>query len=224
MCWRSRSGCILLALRKLSTMCNYSRRLGVLVERDEGATDRELQQCLQALEGARALRERSLEQAIVRLRRQRAARVRSHNLIGKSPRMQAFFELIDSLGYTTAPVLIEGETGTGKQQVARAIHEASVHRPGRFIALGCAVQGLAPALQEGMALAQHGSLYLGELGNLPSPLQTCVVTWLRESCHDVRLLAGSSKSLQRLTRQGVVLAELWDCVQAFRIALPPLRQ
>jgi DNA-binding NtrC family response regulator len=205
-------------------MYDHSRRLGGLVVRDEGATDRELQQCLQALEGARALRERSLEQEIVRLRRQRAARVRSHNLIGKSPRMQALLELVDSLGYTTAPVLIEGETGTGKQQVARAVHEASVHRPGRFIAIGCAVQPVAPALQESMARAQHGSLYLGELGSLPSPLQSCVLSWLQEGSHDVRLLAGSSKSLQRLMSQGVVLPELWDCLQPFRIALPPLRK
>jgi two-component system response regulator AtoC len=190
---------------------------------DDDAISKQLQGCLQALYGARALREQSLEEEIVRLRRQWFARFSCHNLLGKNPRMQGLFEVIDQLGSIAAPVLIEGEAGTGKQQLACAIHEASVQRPGRFIAIRCAGQPTLE-LQTGLALAQHGSLFLGEIGNLPTSLQSTVVTWLREGGNQVRLLAGSRKPLQRLARQGVVAQEIWNCFRAVRIALPPLRQ
>src|SRR5437588_1173821 len=73
----------------------------------------------------RALRERALQDEVVYLREQLQQRYSFHNILSKNPRMHAVFELISNVADTTATVLIEGETGTGKEQVARAIHQAS---------------------------------------------------------------------------------------------------
>src|SRR5690606_20092688 len=87
----------------------------------------------------RALRERMLRDEVAALREQVHGRHTFLNVLSKSPKMYDVFELISHVADTTSTVLICGETGTGKEQVARAIHEASVEqRPGQFVAVNCA--------------------------------------------------------------------------------------
>jgi DNA-binding NtrC family response regulator len=99
----------------------------------------------------RALRERTLQDEVAFLREELQDRYSFHNILSKNPRMHAVFELINNVAQTTATVLIEGETGTGKEQVARAIHQAAhgtsppPHRagagggrPGPLVAINCA--------------------------------------------------------------------------------------
>src|SRR5439155_4156538 len=87
----------------------------------------------------RALRERALRDEILELREQMRERYSFQNILSKSPQMHAIFELISNVAQTTTTVLLEGETGTGKELVARAIHEASARtRPGPFVAVNCA--------------------------------------------------------------------------------------
>src|SRR5262249_27912906 len=87
----------------------------------------------------RALRERSLQDEILHLREQMQQRYAFENIISKNPQMHAIFELISNVATTTTTVLIEGETGTGKELIARAIHHTSARlRPGPFIAINCA--------------------------------------------------------------------------------------
>src|SRR5262249_14861976 len=87
----------------------------------------------------RATRERGLQDEVVQLREQLRSRFGFQNLFSKSPRMNAVFELIQNVAATTTTVLIEGETGTGKEQVARAIHEGSAaQRSGKLVAVNCA--------------------------------------------------------------------------------------
>src|SRR5262249_4792995 len=86
----------------------------------------------------RALRERALQDEVVHLRDQLQSRYSFHNILSKNPRMHGVFELINNLAHTNATVLIEGETGTGKEQVARAIHLASSLRNGPMVAVNCA--------------------------------------------------------------------------------------
>jgi len=87
----------------------------------------------------RALRERVLQDEVAQLRERLSQDYKLHHVLSKSPRMHAVFELIKNVAGTTTTVLIEGETGTGKEMVARAIHEASAaHRSGEFIAINCA--------------------------------------------------------------------------------------
>ena len=86
----------------------------------------------------RVLRERRLQDEVANLRDQLHKQYSFHNIISKSPRMHAVFELISNVAQTSTTVLIEGETGTGKEQVARAIHQASQERTGPLIAVNCA--------------------------------------------------------------------------------------
>jgi len=87
----------------------------------------------------RALRERSLQDEVSSLRRQLHDQHRFLNVLSKNPRMLEIFELITHIARTNATVLIEGETGTGKEQIARAIHEASGDlRSGQMVAINCA--------------------------------------------------------------------------------------
>src|SRR5947209_11252663 len=86
----------------------------------------------------RALRDRALQDEVAMLRAQLQSRFQFHNVLSKNPRMHAAFELIANVAHTTTTVLIEGETGTGKEQVARAIHQASVGRTGPLVAVNCA--------------------------------------------------------------------------------------
>jgi two-component system response regulator AtoC len=89
----------------------------------------------------RALRERTLQDEVASLREQLQGRYSFQNMLSKSPRMHAVFELINHLAQTATTVLIEGETGTGNEQVARALHQASPVRTGPLVAINCA--GLA---------------------------------------------------------------------------------
>src|SRR5579862_5143215 len=85
----------------------------------------------------RALRERRLQDELAYLRQRMQTQYAFQNVLSKNPRMHAIFELITNVGPTTTTVLIEGETGTGKEQVARAIHQASSNRTGPLVAINC---------------------------------------------------------------------------------------
>jgi DNA-binding NtrC family response regulator len=87
----------------------------------------------------RALRERALQDEVVALRAQLQGRHSFQNVISRSTRMAEVFDLINNISDTTSTVLIIGETGTGKEQIAQAIHQASApHRSGSMIAVNCA--------------------------------------------------------------------------------------
>src|SRR5262245_44791063 len=86
----------------------------------------------------RALRERALQDEVTALRQQRGSQHSFQNVLSRSRKMIDVFELISHIADTNATVIINGETGTGKEQVARAIHQASaVHRTGPFVAVNC---------------------------------------------------------------------------------------
>src|SRR5262249_54476458 len=134
----------------------------------------------------RALRERQLLDEVVYLREQLQDRYSFHNILSKNPRMHKIFELISNVAHTTTTVLVEGETGTGKEQVARAIHQASTHRTGPLIAVNCAAlpENLLESELFGhekgaftsavgqrrgrFELADGGSIFLDEVGDIPA--------------------------------------------------------
>ncbi len=87
----------------------------------------------------RAIQERGLLDEVLSLRQQMQEQYSFQNIISKSPQMLGIFELIQNVAHTTTSVLIEGATGTGKEMIAKAIHQASAHiRPGPFVAVNCA--------------------------------------------------------------------------------------
>jgi DNA-binding NtrC family response regulator len=201
----------------------------------------------------RALRERSLQDEVTYLREMLQDRFAFHNILSKNPRMHAVFELINNVAHTNTTVLIEGETGTGKEQVARAIHQASCSRTGPLVAVNCAA--LPETLLESelfghekgaftsavgqrkgrFEMANGGTLFLDEVGDVPMPMQAKLLRVLQERrferiggtqsiAVDVRVLAATNRSLQRLVKLGKFREDLYYRLNVVKIDLPPLRE
>ena len=175
-------------------------------------------------------------------------------LLGHSPKMQEIFELLPVLAHTDSSVLITGETGTGKDILAEAIHQAS-RRRGKypFIKVNCgalpeslleselfghargAFTG-AHADKHGMfQLAQGGTIFLTEIGDLPLPLQVKLLTVLddreffplgsqKKIRVDVRLITGTHHDLKQLVQEGRFREDLFFRLNVLRVHLSPLRE
>ncbi len=201
----------------------------------------------------RALRDRRLQDEVLQLRTQLQKQYSFYNVLSKNPRMHALFELISNVGPTSTTVLIEGETGTGKEQVARAIHQASTNRPGPLVAINCAA--LPEALLESelfghekgaftsavgqrkgrFEMADTGTIFLDEVGDVPPAMQAKLLRVLQERRFervggtesievDVRVVAATNRSLLRLVKQGKFREDLYYRLNVVRISLPTLRE
>src|SRR5581483_1864789 len=138
------------------------------------------------------------QEEVEALRERLHERYSFHNILSKSPKMHAVFELIGRVADTSTTVLIEGETGTGKEVVAHAIHEASPARTGPFVAVNCAA--LPETLLESelfghekgsftsavgqrkgrFELAHGGTIFLDEVGDVPATMQSKLLRVLQE--------------------------------------------
>jgi DNA-binding NtrC family response regulator len=201
----------------------------------------------------RALRERTLQDEVIYLREQLQSRYAFHNILSKNPRMHTVFELINNVAHTTATVLIEGETGTGKEQVARAIHLASHLRSGPIVAVNCAAlpENLLESELFGhekgaftsaigqrrgrFEIADGGTIFLDEVGDIPASMQAKLLRVLQERKFervggtetievDVRVIAATNRSLQRLVKKGTFREDLFYRLNVVKIDLPPLRE
>jgi DNA-binding NtrC family response regulator len=202
----------------------------------------------------RALRDRALRDEVLYLREQlqQHDRCAFQGVLSKNPKMHQIFELISNLGHTSSTVLIEGETGTGKEIVARAIHTVSEHRKGPLIAINCAAvpetlleselfgheKGAftsAVAQRQGrFELADGGTLFLDEVGDVPAAMQAKLLRVLQERRFervggtesievDVRVVAATNRSLRKLVKQGKFREDLYYRLNVVKIDLPPLR-
>ena len=175
------------------------------------------------------------------------------DIIGKSPEIQAVFQQIQELARVDSTVLIEGETGTGKELVARAIHRASHRQQGPFIAVNCA--GLTESLvasqlfghkrgaftgavsdQQGLfEAAEEGTLFLDEIGDVPLSIQISLLRVLQEReitrlgesklrKINVRVIAATHHNLATDVQSGQFRADLLYRIRVGRILLPPLRE
>jgi DNA-binding NtrC family response regulator len=186
------------------------------------------------------------------LRRLLDERGRFHDLVGRSDEIQLVVRLVQQVGPTDLTVVIEGETGTGKELVARAIHRESARRDGPFIAINCA--GLSEELAASQLFghrrgaftgavsdtagmfeaARRGTLFLDEIGELPLRVQTTLLRALDERAVlrigetqprpvDVRIVAATNRELATEVAQGRFRADLLYRIRVGRIHLPPLR-
>ena len=199
----------------------------------------------------RALRERTLQDEVAALREQLMGRHTFQNVLSKSPHMLEIFDLIGHIATTTTTVLIEGETGTGKEQVARAIHQASSGtRKGLLVAINCAA--LPETLLESELLghekgsftgattqrkgrfeqANGGTLFLDEVGDIPMSMQVKLLRVLQERRFervggtdsievDVRVIGATNRPLQRLVKEGKFREDLFYRLNVVKIDLPP---
>jgi len=182
-----------------------------------------------------------------------APRVSGQRLIGDSPAMQEVFRTIGRLSRTAINVLITGETGAGKEVVARALHEHSPRAAGAFVAINTAAipaELLESELfghERGAFTGAHarragrfeeaagGTLFLDEIGDMPLPLQTRLLRVLAEGDYyrvggrdllsaDVRIIAATHQDLEAKVAAGSFREDLYHRLNVINIALPPLRE
>jgi DNA-binding NtrC family response regulator len=196
----------------------------------------------------RAIHHKRILQKTDELKRELTLRGVLGDLVGASPAMQEIFSAIRQVGPTSAPVLICGETGTGKDLVAREIHKCSPRGDGPFVAINAA--GLPESLIESELFghekgaftgamqrsagcfeqAHGGTLFLDEIGEMPPSMQPKLLRVLEdlkvrrlggksEIPVDVRVLAATSQAVETHLRQ-----ELYYRLSVFQIVLPPLRE
>ncbi|HQT59788.1 MAG TPA: sigma-54 dependent transcriptional regulator [Acidiphilium sp.] len=173
-------------------------------------------------------------------------------MVGQSASMRRLFELIRRFAPVDAPVLITGETGTGKELAARAIHDRSNARDGRFVAINCAAlpAGLiaselfgyekgaftgATARRIGLVeMAAGGSLFLDEIGDLPMDLQGHLLRFLQEGqifrlggrepvSVRTRVIAATHVDLRRAIGEGRFREDLFYRLNVLQLEIPPLR-
>lgn len=201
----------------------------------------------------RALASRRLEAENVHLRQQLDRKFGLDNIVGAAPAMQQLFETIRQVAPTRATVLITGETGTGKELIAHAIHNLSPRRSGPFVAVHAAA--LSSTLLESelfghekgaftgaverrigrFELADGGTLFLDEIGEIEPAMQVKILRVLEERAFervggsktlhvDVRLIAATNKDLKKLVSEGKFRDDLFYRLSVVTVQLPPLRQ
>ena len=175
------------------------------------------------------------------------------DLIGSSARFRAVLDEINMVAPVDSAVLIQGETGTGKEVIARAIHNASPRRNNRFVAVNCAAipstlleselfghergafTGAVTQRIGRFQAADHGTLFLDEIGDLPLELQPKLLRILQEKQFerlgsgfsfqvDVRVIAATNQDLWHMVQEGKFRADLYYRLNVFPITLPPLRE
>ena len=173
--------------------------------------------------------------------------------IGASKPMKEVFKLIRKYATTDYPVLITGETGTGKELTARAIHERSIRKNKPFIAINCtavppdlleaelfgyekgAFTGAYKTKQGKVELADGGTLFLDEIGDMPLDIQSKLLRFLQDYSFerlggtktlkaDVRIIAATNVDLERAVKEGKFREDLFYRLNVLTIKLPPLRE
>ncbi|MGE3401591.1 MAG: sigma-54-dependent transcriptional regulator [Vicinamibacterales bacterium] len=199
-----------------------------------------------------ALDQRQLRQENAELRAQLRERFRFDNIIGRDHGMQRLFSTLELVAPMNSTILIQGETGTGKELIARTIHHNSPRADQRFVAFNAAAipEGLAETELFGhvkgaftgavnarvgrFELAHRGTLFIDEVASMSLPLQAKLLRALQERevervgeskpmKVDIRVVAATNTDLKKLVKDGAFREDLYYRLNVIPVALPPLR-
>ena len=201
----------------------------------------------------RAAERRTVEGASRRLRESLRSGQGLGNMIGRSPEMDKLYRILAKVAQSSHPVLILGESGVGKELVARSIHSNGPHADRPFVPIDCG--SLVPTLMESelfgyvkgaftganrskeglLASAQGGTVFLDEIGELPLDLQAKLLRALQEkevrpvgATHrvaiNVRILAATNRNLAAMVEQGRFRKDLYYRLSVVNLRIPPLRE
>jgi DNA-binding NtrC family response regulator len=200
-----------------------------------------------------ALEQRRLRSENDYLRSQLQARYRFEGIVGQSQAVRELFQLLETVAATPSTILITGETGTGKELVARAIHHNSQRRHERFVAINCgalpeslleaelfghvrgAFTGAIGPRTGRLEQAHKGTLFLDEVGTMSRSLQTRLLRVLQEreferlgESHptriDVRIIAATNSDLAAMVKDGTFREDLYYRLNVIPVRLPALRE
>jgi DNA-binding NtrC family response regulator len=210
----------------------------------------QIDELLHVLESA--IEQRRLKSENAYLRAQLDERYRFDGIVGKSRPMARLLQLVETIAGTNSTILVTGETGTGKEVVARSIHHNSPRRMNRFVALNCsaipetlleaelfghvrgAFTGASGNRQGRLEQAHKGTLFLDEVGTMSAALQMKLLRVLQErefervgDSHtikvDVRVIAATNSDLTKLVAEGGFREDLFYRLNVIPVHLPPLR-
>ncbi len=200
----------------------------------------------------KSIEQRRLTSENAYLRSQLEDRYQFGGILGRSRPMQELFQLLETVARSTATVLVTGETGTGKEMIARAIHHNSPRRANRFVALNCsalpetlleaelfghvrgAFTGAVGTRQGRFEHAHKGTLFLDEVGTMSAALQMKLLRVLQEHAFerlgdsqtvkvDVRVIAATNADLVQMVSSGAFREDLYYRLNVIPVLLPPLR-
>jgi two-component system response regulator HydG len=201
----------------------------------------------------RAIAERAMRVENELLRRTVRETQLSNSMIGRSPAMRVVVDLVRRVAASSAPVLVMGETGTGKELVARAVHAESPRKDAPFVAVNCAAlpealleselfghirgafTGATQARRGLFVEADRGTLLLDEIGDMPLPLQAKLLRVLETGevrsvgsdaprKFDIRIVAATNQDLPAAVREGRFRQDLYFRLNVVPIVIPPLRE
>jgi DNA-binding NtrC family response regulator len=201
----------------------------------------------------KAMEQRRLASENAYLRSQLEERYQFGGILGRSRPMQTLFQLLETVARANSTILITGETGTGKEVVARAVHHNSPRRAHRFVALNCsaipetlleaelfghvrgAFTGAVGTRQGRFEQAHKGTLFLDEVGTMSTALQMKLLRALQEREFervgdnqtikvDVRVIAATNSELARMVADGGFREDLYYRLNVINVQLPPLRE
>ena len=256
-----RSGCIIPLVahdRALGTLDIASRSEGAFTEEDVQLLTHIAKQIAIAVENALAYREISvlkdkLAQEKLYLEEEIRSEMNFDQIVGDSPALRQVLELVQTVAPSDSTVLLLGETGTGKELVARAIHDHSRRKNRTFVKLNCAAipTGLFESELFGhekgaftgaigqkigrLELADQGTLFLDEVGDVPLEIQPKLLRALQEREFerlgstrtkrvDVRLVAATNRDLQSMIATREFRSDLYYRLNVFPLRIPPLRE
>src|SRR6478672_8377092 len=198
----------------------------------------QIDELLHALDSA--LEQRRLKSENAYLRAQLQERYRFEGVVGKGRAMARVFQLLETVAPTNSTILITGETGTGKEVVARAIHHNSPRRMFRFVALNCtaipetlleaelfghvrgAFTGAVGNRQGRLEQAHKGTFFLDEIGTMSPALQAKLLRVLQE--REFERVGDSHTDLSKMVAEGTFREDLFYRLNVIPVRLPPLRE
>jgi DNA-binding NtrC family response regulator len=201
----------------------------------------------------KGLKERQLRFENQYLRKQLDEKYGFNNIIGTGRSMKRIFELVDTIAGLNSTVLIQGETGTGKELIAKAIHFNSTRKEQKLVSINCgaipenlleselfghvkgAFTGAVQTRIGRFEQANAGTIFLDEIGNMPVSLQVKLLRVLQEREFervggnstvkvDVRIIAATSSNLEQMVKDGTFREDLYYRLNVIPINLPPLRE
>lgn len=202
---------------------------------------------------AKAIQERQQRVELTSLRAEVAGRYSFHNIVGHSLPLRKLFDMVKAVAPTDATVLISGETGTGKELIAKAIHFSSPRCQSALVSINCAAlsetlleaelfghvkgafTGAATSRSGRLEAADRGTLFLDEIGHMSLPLQAKLLRFLQERTFEpvgsniprtvnTRIIAASNRDMEGEVKAERFLPDLYYRLQVIQLNIPPLRE